>query len=133
MARASSPEDFIVSIPAAEHHIQATRDLFGKELDYSGASIAELDGIIEEGWSDGSPILLESTVLAFGCYLGEAIRRNLGGVWGYTPEHGYPMDQVGGTARIFPFAKVRKRFQKGAADSLAFYYQSIKHVVESEP
>ena len=70
--------------------------------------------------------------MTFGAYLGEAIRRNLGGDWGYSEQEGYFLENVGGQVKLFPFAKTLKRFKDGEGDSLGFYYVAVKHMIENE-
>jgi len=129
----AAPEDFLRAIPEfADQHVETVRKIFGEELDYSEASIAKLDEIINKGWPDRPPAMLEPTVVTFGAYLGEAIRRNIGGEWGFAESEGYFLDRVGGKAKIFPFNKVTKRFRNGEEDSLGFYYRAMKHTLETE-
>jgi hypothetical protein len=129
----ASPEEFLRRIPdIADQHVETVRNIFGEELDYSEESIAQLDKIIQKGWPDRPPAMLEPTVVTFGAYLGETIRRNIGGEWGFAESEGYYLDGVGEKAKIFPFAKVTKRFKNGEEDSLEFYYKAIKHTLEEE-
>ncbi len=129
----TSPEDFIASIPGlAEDHVKRCRDIFNEELDYSEESMKRIDAIINKGWPNGPPVMLEPTAVAFGAYVGEAIKRNLGGNWGYSEEEGYFLENVGGKAKVFPFAKVVKRFKEGEGDSIGFYYAATKHIIEKE-
>ncbi len=131
--RQTSPEDFIASIPGiAEDHIKRVRDIFQEDIDYSEASIKKIDAIISKGWPDGPPVMLQTTVIAFGTYLGEAIRNNLGGEWGYSEDEGYFLENVGGKAKVFPFAKITKRFKEGEDESIGFYYAATKHIIENE-
>jgi hypothetical protein len=127
------PEDFLQRIPdIADQHVETVRNIFGEELDYSEESIEKLDEIINKGWSGRTPAMLEPTVVAFGAYLGEAIRRNIGGEWGFAENEGYYLDKVGEKAKIFPIAKVTKRFKNGEEDSLGFYYQAIKDTLSED-
>ncbi len=128
------PKRLVDSFPAyAEKHIEAIERNFEVRLSYDEASFARLDEIIEEGWGGGTPALPDTTVLSFGSFVGECIRRLLGGQWEYDEEMGYCLAGIGGTsAKVFPFGKVRKRFANGEEDSLAFYYAALKHIVEQE-
>ena len=114
-------------------HVKLTERHSGVQLGYDEASFAQLDEIIEEGWGGEPPAMLDTTALTFGSFLGESIRRLLGGEWSYDEDKGYHLTQVGGVGMtLFPFDKVKKRFLNGDEDSLAFYYAKIKQVVEQE-
>lgn len=130
-ANMTSPEDFISAIPGiADDHIKRCGEIFKENVDYSEESIMRIDDLINKGWPDGPPAMLETTVITFGSYLGEAIRKNLGGQWGYSEEEGYFLENVGGRAKIFPFAKMAKRFTQGEDESISFYYAGTKRIIE---
>lgn len=118
-------QKFIAQIPGfAETQREIANNVFGASLDYSAESIAKLDEIIKEGWPEEPPVLLDEMVLGFGSYLGETIRRVHGGDWCFDAKHELHYE-VGGI-KIFPFAKVRKRFLNGEEDSLGFFYSFIR-------
>jgi hypothetical protein len=124
------PHEFIAKIPEyAEKHVSMSEDNFGVKLDYSPASLRAIDEIISEHWEE-TPTFLDQVVLLFGAYVGETIRRQHGGNWTFDEENGYALENLGGTgARIYPFAKVNKRFVNGEEDSIAFYYQAVSKVI----
>ncbi|HEV2692650.1 MAG TPA: hypothetical protein VG347_07105 [Verrucomicrobiae bacterium] len=116
--------EFVVQIPQhAEKNCELARDLNGVVLDYTAESIPRLDDLIAENWPDKPPTLLENMVLAYGSYLGETIRTLHGGDWCHSEEMGFHLDIEG--LKIFPFAKVRRRFINGKEDSLGFFYQFV--------
>jgi hypothetical protein len=130
-----SPEDqareFVQQIPIhAESHCKTAREVFGVELDYGADSIAKLDQIISEGWPKEPPATLNDTVVGFGSYLGETIRRLHGGDWCFNEENGLHLDVGNLGLKIFPFAKTEKRFLNGEEDSLEFYYAFIRFKIE---
>lgn len=105
----------------------ALRKHFDIHFDYSERSLAVLDDVISRCWS-APPKNLDNMVAMFGSYLGETIRRQIGGQWG-KDEAGYHLVNVGGVEQwIDPFSKVRKRFLNGIEDSLSVYFESIKVV-----
>lgn len=121
----------IAEIPGvAERHREGAKSIGGIDLDYRAESIPKLDEMIREGWPDGPPAMLDATVLSFGSYLGETIRRVHGGDWGFSPEHGIHLDVGGLGIKIFPFAKVEKRFVNGEEDSLGYFYSFVASKVE---
>ena len=114
-------------------HIKLMERHSGVRLNYDEASFAQLDEMIEEGWGGEAPAMLDTTVLPFGSFVGESIRRLLGGEWGYDEDKGCHLTQVGGVGMtLFPFDKVKKRFLNGDEDSLESYYAKIKQIVEQE-
>ena len=122
---------FIKEIPdRAEILRDMAKKVFGVKLDYSAKSIPKLDDIIKEGWPKKPPVMLDNMVTVFGSYLGEAIRRIHGGEWSFSDEHGLHLDVGGLDIKIFPFAKVQKRFLNGEEDSIGFYYSFIRSKVD---
>lgn len=123
-------QEFIAKIPAfAEMHVSMSKDNFEVALDYSAESLTAIDEIIAKHWEE-PPIMLDQVVLTFGAYVGETIRRQLGGAWMFDEERGYTLADLGGTGtRIYPFSKVQKRFTNGEEDSIAFFYQAICKLV----
>jgi len=120
--------DFIERIPEyAELHIQKSKELAGEDLHYDESCFALTDKIIEESWGEKPPGMIGVVVSTFGSFLGEAIRRLHGGHWDFSPEHGVFLRDVGvNKVPLFPFDKVRKRFEKGSSDSIAEYYENLK-------
>ena len=66
-------------IEHADKHVGVSRDVLGLNFDFSENSLAQVDEAISKFHSDGN--LLDSTILGYGSYVGEIIRRNLGAVW----------------------------------------------------
>ena len=127
------PEAFIASIPSrAEIHRETMAKNTGEQIQYDEAGIARTDAFISQGWPDGKLMMPDHTISVIGSFVGEGVRQTLGGTWGHTDERGFHLDGVGGGARIYPFAKVAKRFENGMDDSLAFYYSALKQVIERE-
>ncbi len=129
-----SPEDFIMKIPsAADSCVKTVESMFGRTLNYHESDFEVLDEIITEAWAENPPTLIDPLVISVGSYVGECIRRNVGGEWAYTQEYSYHLKDVGNSdTKIFPFSKVRKRLTEGEDDSLAFYYAALKHVLSKE-
>jgi hypothetical protein len=127
------PAALIRKFPAiAEQHANDCRTIFQANLDYSAKSLDEIDRIIEHGWPNGPPKLLDPVVLAFGAYVGETFRRLEGGEWAWHDQFGFSVQKLGGTGtQIFPFAKVTKRFMNGTEDSIGFYYRAVRSVIQN--
>ena len=78
----------------ASNAVNAARDKFGLNLDYSEGSLMRLEDLLQkahEGYRDGYQkslvsgdsinVTLEYTVRIWGSYFGEVVRRSLGGDW----------------------------------------------------
>lgn len=118
----------------AEVAVDAVKRIEGVTLDYSPASLGEIDKIIQDFHKQGlSDDKIGETVFVFGCYAGEVFVRNRKAVWAN------PADVMpAGIAKNFPFMVVKlpggqvwspitKAFgelHNGSEDSLAFLYQA---------
>jgi hypothetical protein len=128
---AAEAQTLIDSIPElAEKNRQTAKEIFDLDLDYSAESVKRLDQLIQEGWPAGPPILIDQVVAGLGSYLGETILRLHGGSWKFTAEDGIYLDVGNTNTKIWPFAKVKKRFLNGEEDSLGFYYAVIRNELE---
>jgi hypothetical protein len=104
----------------------------GYAADFRPASLRELDRFFDENTRHGRPIRrgllskdLGKRVFAIGAYVGEVIRRDLGGQW-----HGDDSDPHGETNMelrlpggrvIWPMQRCMKRLVNGPEDGLAAY------------
>jgi hypothetical protein len=132
-ADGDDPQKFIQQIPEfAELHVAKSKDNFDVSLDYSENSLRQIDEIITKHWPE-PPVFLNQVVMTFGSYVGETVRRLLGGRWEFDADRGYTLADIGGTgSRIYPFAKVHKRFTNGEEDSIAYYFQVVCKIVADE-
>jgi len=114
----------------AEEAIQTAKEVFNIKLDYTEKSINLIEELIEQYFSDGKADV-EKVSASFGALLGEIIRQNLGGKWGYHNFNGQKLIallNVGtNKSTIFPINKISKRIENGKSDDLVFYYRTIKH------
>jgi uncharacterized tellurite resistance protein B-like protein len=98
------------------------------EMDFSESSMALTDEAISKFHPDGAA--LDTTIVAYGAYVGEVIRRNLGGVWQQDERGVAILKNIGGVdITALPFSWTRKRFDNGMEDSLAYKYSFIKSEV----
>jgi hypothetical protein len=103
----------------------------GVRLDYSVASLAEIDRIIESFREEGcKPEEIEGTLFCFGCYVGEVFVRHAKAKWRLTTQQ--EIDEWAGAPLILdlrhghlvnPIGKVYKRLQNGIEDSLPYFYE----------
>jgi hypothetical protein len=63
----------------AAKHVAVGKTVFGIEFDYSEESLQKLDEAISKHFPHGN--VLDSTIEVYGAYVGETVRRTLGGVW----------------------------------------------------
>jgi hypothetical protein len=99
------------------------------ELDFSLESLVGLDAMLDRlfgrRWPGGRGGKLDvdrfgAMIEPIGAYVGEALRRSVGGGWGVNEEFGPGLLLPSGTW-TFPLAKAEKRFRNGHEDSLALY------------
>lgn len=110
----------------------------GISLDYSEDSLKILDEILENyhlglpkgikklfsrGPSKKDLVQMSNT---WGGYLGEVIRKNIGGEWGMSENFADAISLTINDTEIFPPAKVNKRIINGKEDEICFYYQVLK-------
>lgn len=117
----------------------AGRAEFG--LDFSMASLGWIDVWVSEAGETPQgivhtkhPIKLDDERLSLGCYVGEVLRRNLGGKWKADGEDGEVKGQVvliNGT-RIDPFDWVSERFASGPSRSLHARLKELRVVTPDD-
>ena len=115
---------------------------FKKELDYSDASIKDLEEILEYYYRDLKPKTFSSffkkkeknkptvnqvysMATIWGIYIGETIRRNIGGNINVFWEKEDNFYLKSGETKLFPIEKVYKRMKRGSADSVLEFYDLI--------
>lgn len=112
---------------------EAAQTVAGIELDFSPASLHQVDGILDGFRDAGSDIMAES-IFIFGCYLGEVMVRHAGYVWVDTPadlaKHlgVLTVYHPGTQSHANPINKAFKRVDYGDPDNLPYFY----HVFTSE-
>ncbi len=108
----------------------------GRILDYSETSVALLEGLfrISDELLQGPnfPDAQRNLVVFYnGCYLGEVISRNLGGVWRFDDEDWANSSLIfaygGGGLQVYPFHKLLRRVIDGPENNdLVSYYDGLK-------
>ena len=122
------PDDIEMQLQAAiqsiaDNHVQAARQWFGMAFDYSPESLRLVDEAISMFHAGD---VMDSTVEAYGAYIGETIRRTHGGTWrreGNEPPTFCGIGQMDCT--IFPFNWAAKRLREGEGESIAFKYAAL--------
>lgn len=104
----------------------------GYAADFSARSLVEVDRFFDEHVKNGVPKkggLLAADrgkrLFAAGAYVGEVLRRSLGGEW--QPDASDPDGEMGlslvlaNSTTVWPVERVMKRFTNGRQDSIAAY------------
>lgn len=115
----------------------------GRELDYSEASVAVMEELLRVSDPlfaiENFPDAQRSIVVFYnGCYLGEVMARNLGGVWRFE-ENWFDSSLIfaygdsDGGLQVHPFQKVYRRVAEGPQENdLTRYYQGLKERLEGQ-
>ena len=108
----------------------------GYRADFTPKSLWEIDRFLDEHSQHGDPVpggllseSLGSRVFALGSYVGEVIRRHMGGQW--SGDDTDPEAEIGVELRLpdgticWPIQRVMKRFKNGAEDGIAVYGHAL--------
>lgn len=118
----------------ADDFVAMVRDRFNVTLDYSDGSMKLVDRIAdsmhrslppEEERDEAFERTLEGYSDQVGAYVGEVIRRRVGGTWGHGVDEGERFEALytsGGTL-LWPAGRAYKRIVEGGADDLWEYVQ----------
>ncbi len=119
----------------AEGCVEGARQFWGERLDFSPKSLAVVDRLIRTGFrAQEDRETIHTAIQAFGAYVGEVVRRVLGGVWQDEEMKGQPvLLNVGkGSLRVEPVRAVSKRFEhrhEGEYELLT-WYKKIRNQTE---
>ncbi|MBI2679146.1 MAG: hypothetical protein HYX28_10230 [Candidatus Koribacter versatilis] len=129
MAEASSVEQMVGDY--AKRAVEQARAA-KVELDFSEASVARLEGLLEDAPQED----VAEAAKMWGAYFGEVVRRRWGGEWSIET---YPGQQfatltltVNGS-KLFPSMKIYRRLTQGASEDLRTFYQSVKERLGRAP
>lgn len=110
----------------ADKAVTAAAEMADIQLDYSNGSVSLLDELLQEFHEQGAGgDLAERLSILFGSYLGETLRRDLGGEWlipSEGPFEGMACLKVGEDLCSPPY-RVYKRLQNGEEDDLVSWYK----------
>lgn len=118
----------------AQIAVEAARDIDHVTLDYSSASLAEVDRILGKFHAEGlTADQMGETVFSFGCYVGEVLVRNNGGRWVMPRQSVLSKLGFGDSTMMVvelpngdvwnPIMKAFKLLENGEADSVAYFYR----------
>lgn len=122
---------------AAEHAelaVRVAREEFDEHFDYGPASLERADAQVESLREEGLTAEDAAEALfVLGCYLGEVLRRALGGEWRVTQRSAlrdlspWPMVLALRSGSTWdPIGKVYKRFELGDAEYLPAYFRAAQ-------
>jgi hypothetical protein len=127
----------------AQEAVTIARDRYSVTLDFSEASVRQLETLLA-GMHTGLPKpgdparpsdqWITSVAVTFGAYLGEILRRNLGGEWlKQNPKApgSLPALNIHGDI-VTPCRKVRKRILEGPVENVAFFYQGACQIIREK-
>ena len=116
----------------AQIAVKTARTKWNALLDFTPASLqavenvlAQLHDVLRTAPPEDRPTdqQIEMAAKIWGVYVGEVVRRHLGGKW--TLSEGVLQLDVN-DARIFPLRKVQKRLIDGPGDAIPFYFNGLK-------
>jgi hypothetical protein len=109
--------------------VSVARDRLGHELNFDEQGVRWLDGYIQRQHEAGDPASRDSLVNTLGSFLGECVIRSFGGEWACID--GAWCVRFDAKNAVFPFAKVAKQLENGAADSVLSFFTIIPIVFRS--
>lgn len=116
----------------AQGVVATARQVDGVQLDYSVASLEEVDRILGTYHDDGlDAAQVAGTVFAFGCYLGEVLVRHAGGTWqDLDPRAGQQLGAAIGVRMpdgsvADPVGQAFRRVEDGPGNSLPWFYTGL--------
>src|SRR5262245_47793212 len=104
--------DYIVALER-EHDVQ---------LEFKEKSLLTLENLLGRKGFGMTNLALEDQVFRVGCYFGELLRENLGGIW--KRERQLWHLEIG-NMKVDPFQKARKRLVQGATESLIYFFRVV--------
>jgi hypothetical protein len=113
---------------AAARAVSISKDRNGTPLDFSEASLALVEEMLEEcsaAVDEMTPKQLEMLVEDFGCYILEVGRKEFGGRYYWFDQREQPVLVVGEPAfrvAMITWDKVRGRLKGDKADNIPFFY-----------
>ena len=112
-------------IRIAQAHVDTARQNYAMTFDYSEQSLRWVDDAIAKFQANGSA--QDDTIIGFGAYVGETIRRSLGGIWVQDERGVALLQRVGGRElSASPFSWVQQRFAAGIEESVAAKFAGLK-------
>jgi hypothetical protein len=99
-------------------------------LDFSSESVQGLEDVLSKMWDasqaagEGKPVSGRNAVAMYGAYLGEVIRRGIGGKWVIAGSTKRPVLRAGENT-IDPYGKVNARLLEGSSNNIFAYFKKV--------
>jgi hypothetical protein len=135
--------DIVADAVAMAEWVSQALSRSGYRADFAPASLAEIDRFLDEQCADGQPtrggLLAEDTgrmLFAVGAYVGEVLRREMGGEW--HPAAPHSDSELGlslvlpDRSVVWPVARVMKRYVDGPDEGIAAYGAALGLVVDHD-
>jgi hypothetical protein len=97
----------------------------GVSLTFDPSNIAELEEVLLAVREMGDESALTGACFMVGAYVGEILRRAIGGQWTMSTDGVAALQLPGSGDKVFPVEKVRKFIQEPGGESLVFYVQAL--------
>jgi hypothetical protein len=121
----SSNESVQDAIDRACAKLEMTVKDMGVSLAFAPSNISELEEVLLAVRDMEDESALTGACFMVGAYIGEILRRVIGGQWTMSADGIASLQFPKGGDRIFPVEKVRKYVQDPDGESLAFYAQAL--------
>jgi hypothetical protein len=121
---------------AAADAVTLTDTYFCEGLDYSEASIAILERLVDD-IKDSMPCgataaNIDLVCRVWGAYMGEVFRQHVGGEWiDWEDQYGKAFAFQSGGVKVFPMDKIRKRIAGGPEHNLRDYYRAFRDQISA--
>jgi hypothetical protein len=113
------------AIDRACANLEATAQDLGINLTFDASHITDLEEVLLAVREIGDASATSGACFMAGAYVGEILRRAIGGQWTMSADGVASLQLPGNADRIFPIEKARKFVQDPAAESLDFYTRAL--------
>ena len=97
----------------------------GVSLAFTKSNISDLEEVLLALRDMGDESALSGACFMVGAYVGELLRREIGGQWAMSADGVASLQFPEGGDKIFPVEKVRKFIQNSEGESLVFYVKAL--------
>ena len=105
--------------------LELTARGMGVNLAFTTSNIPELEEVLLAVRDIGDESALSGASFMVGAYIGETLRRMIGGQWAMSADGVASLQLPNQGDKIFPVEKVRKFIQNPEGESLVFYAQAL--------
>jgi hypothetical protein len=106
-------------------NLDATAQDLGVTLTFDASNITDLEQVLLAVREMGDESATSGACFMAGAYVGEILRRAIGGQWAMSADGVASLELPGNGDSIFPVEKARKFVQDPAAESLEFYTKAL--------